>query len=172
MPPRATKKVATRPKIGAFPTIPDWLSQTELMSVTRLSRQTLAEWARHPDCPKETRGGKTVYPWPGWNEWRYATARKSSKPQDFDEARSRKMAADAELAELDLAKQRGDLIAMADATKIADDQFDRIRARLVSVPSKEAYRFVGLAGIPVAVGELRSVIDAVMAELSGYEGEA
>lgn len=162
-------------KSPSFAGVPGHLTQAELERVTGLSRQTLAELAREPDCPREKRGGRWVYPWPAWNEWRINRrvdrAVERAKPENYDAAKTRKMAADAELAELELARERGHLITLVDATKIADDAFDRVRARLVSIPGKEAYRFVGLKAIPKAVTALRDVIDVVMAELSGEPEE-
>lgn len=158
-------------EVVGFPGLPNWLSQAELMRVTGLSRQTLAELAREPDCPQKMSGRNRVYPWPGWMTWyverRVGRAVDRVKPADFEEAKARKMAADAELAELELAKQRGDLVTLSDAMVIFDDRLERLRAKLVAVPSKEAHRFLGLTRMPAAVSELRAVVDATMAEMSG-----
>lgn len=166
---KSTKGRRKSGEVVGFPGVPEWLSQAELERVTGLSRQTLAELAREPDCPREQRDG-WKYPWPAWNTWyvnrRVDRAVERVKPADFEEARARKTAAEAELAELELAKQRGDLITVADAGKVMDDRLDRVAARLKAVPSKDAYRFVGLTGIPEVVPVLRQVIDGVMAELS------
>lgn len=161
-------------EVVGFAGVPNWLSQAELMRVTGLSRQTLAELAREPDCPQKQSGNNRVYPWPGWMTWyterRVARAVERVRPADYDEAKARKTAAEAELAELELARERGDLVAMDDAMVVFEDRLERLRARLVAIPSKEAHRFLGLTKMGEAVGELRSVVDGVMGEISG-EGD-
>ena len=170
-----TKPRRTSAKSGrksGFPGVPDRLNQAELQRVTGLSRQTLAEWAREPDCPFEVVDGTRLYLWPQWNEWRLAKITQSVReraptPSSADEAKARKLAAEAELAEFQLARERVDLIRPADAIKASEQMLDRLRARLVAVPGREAHRFVGLKRLPQAVRELTAVIDAVLVTLSG-----
>lgn len=175
------KKGKTAPKaaepsgIVGFPGVPDRLTQAELQRVTGLSRNTLAEWAREPDCPMEVVDGKRYYLWPQWNEWRLnkvkRTAQERTPPADLEDAKARKISAEAELAELQLARELADLIRPADALRLAEQTYDRIRARLIVVPSKEAYRFIGLKRLPQAVAALNLVIDAVLQALSGDDIE-
>lgn len=148
----------------------NWRTITQCAGDIDLSTRQLQKYAKLPGCPRKSNGkGGWLYEWPAFNrfvrERSAEVAAEAVRPQDYDEARTRKVAAEAELAELQLAEQRGDLIRIEDAAKIADDAFDRIRARLVAVPTKEAHRLVGLTKTPKVVTVLRAVVNTVLEEL-------
>lgn len=141
---------------------------------------SIGQWAAKPGCPTHGAGAKRRLVWPDFPKWRdqelarqiRSEAKADSKPGDLEEAKARKMAAEAELAELELAKARGELIAVEDAVKEAEQVFERLRARLIAVPGKEAHRFVGLKRLPHAMKGLRDVIDTALTELSRDAGKA
>ncbi len=56
----------------------------------------------------------------------------------LDEARTRKLSAEAELAELELAKVRGDLVRTEDVIKAWEDVLRAMKAKLLGIPSKSA----------------------------------
>lgn len=58
----------------------------------------------------------------------------------YDAARARKMAADAEVAEIKLEEIRGRVVAVDEVTRIADSIFATIRAKLFSLPTKLAVK--------------------------------
>jgi phage terminase Nu1 subunit (DNA packaging protein) len=151
------------------------LSQKDLSEELGLSLRQTAEWTARPGAPKKKVGGSWKYLWPDFNRWyveeRVSSAVERVKPADLEEARARKTSAEAELAELQLAKERGQLITVEDAAKGADEVFDRVRARLIAVPGKEAHRFVGLKKLPEAVKALGEVVDVALRELSGGDLE-
>ena len=57
---------------------------------------------------------------------------------DFDDARARKMAAEAELAERDLARVRGDFVEIDLAAEVLEGHLERVRQQLLNLPSKLA----------------------------------
>ncbi|HEX2526912.1 MAG TPA: hypothetical protein VHL31_11540 [Geminicoccus sp.] len=57
---------------------------------------------------------------------------------DFDEARQRKVAAEAQLAELELARQRGEVVAIEDVGVELEQRYAAVRARLMAMPPKLA----------------------------------
>ena len=56
----------------------------------------------------------------------------------YDEARTRKMNAEAELSELDLAKVRNQLVIVEDVVKAWTDTLANLKSKVTSIPSKAA----------------------------------
>ena len=87
----------------------------------------------------------------------------------YDEARTRKVNAEAEIAELELAKVRGELVIAEDVVKAWDDVLAALKGKLMSIPTKAA---------PVVSAEpeagscqkiLEDLINEALEELSNYE---
>lgn len=62
------------------------------------------------------------------------------KPTDFDDAKARKMAADAELAEEELARVRRETILVADVISALGPEYAALRARVLAIATKLAPR--------------------------------
>lgn len=60
------------------------------------------------------------------------------KPGNFDEARARKLTAEAELAEIELAKARAEVVVIAEVAKLVGEDYAAVRAKLLAIPSKLA----------------------------------
>jgi hypothetical protein len=60
------------------------------------------------------------------------------KPADVEEAKARKLAAEAELAEITLAKARRELVAIDAVAQAVGDEYAAVRAKLLSLPTKLA----------------------------------
>jgi hypothetical protein len=58
----------------------------------------------------------------------------------IDEARIRKITADAALAELQLERERGEVVRIEDVAKAIGDEYAAVRAKLLSIPTKLAPR--------------------------------
>lgn len=87
---------------------------------------------------------------------------------DIDEARRRKIAAEAALAELELAKQRGEVVAISVVEDVVGEQLSACRARLIAWPTK-----CGPLVAPITdVTECTAILDRIMREaadeLVGY----
>jgi hypothetical protein len=87
----------------------------------------------------------------------------------YDEARTRKVNAEAEIAELELAKVRGELVIAEDVVKAWDDVLAALKGKLLSIPTKAA---------PVVSAEpeagscqkiLEDLINEALEELSNYD---
>ncbi len=89
----------------------------------------------------------------------------------FEAARAQKVQAEADLASLELARQRGELITVDDAAEGAGRVFDQLRARIIAVPSKESHRFVGLTRLADAAAQLTEVSHNLLTVLSGRDRE-
>ena len=87
----------------------------------------------------------------------------------YDEARTRKVNAEAEIAELELAKLKGVLVVAEDVTSAWEDVLGAFKGKLLSIPSKAA---------PVVASELEAggcqkvledLINEALTELSNYD---
>lgn len=79
---------------------------------------------------------------------------------DLDEARRRKMAAEAALAEYDLAEKRGDVIPIEAIARMVTEDYTRLRTRLLAMPSKLA----PLLAVITTPEEARDILDGALEE--------
>ncbi len=86
--------------------------------------------------------------------------------QSIEEARRRKMSAEARLAEMNVEKTAGRLLDRTDVDAAVMGAFARVRARLLAVPHKCAPLVVGL-GAPEASEVIRQAVYEALNELSG-----
>lgn len=107
------------------------------------------------------------------------------RPTDLDDAKARKLAAEAELAELELAKARGEVVAIGDAAKLIAEEYTAVRSKLLALPTKlapllntdntEATRALLARGIHEALDELVGAVsggdEGGAAEGAGGESE-
>lgn len=89
--------------------------------------------------------------------------------QDYEEARARKVAAEAEITELELAKVRGELVVADDVVTAWSDTLSSLKAKLVSIPSKAA----PIVAAEDSAGGCQQVLDELireaLEELSNYD---
>lgn len=84
------------------------------------------------------------------------------KPTTYDDAKTRKMAAEAELAEAELARVRGSQVPIADTVKVIEEICIAIRAKCLSTPTKVAPLLLVAEQTEAA---FRAVLDAAMREV-------
>ena len=125
------------------------MSLTEAAVEVDLSVRQLQKYAKLPGCPRQSDGrGGFRYEWPAFNRFvRETLAREAAeavKPGDIEEARARKMAAEAELAEVELQRIRGSLVEVAHYERSLSRAFGRVRSRLLAIPSRAAPDLIGL----------------------------
>lgn len=149
------------------------LNQKDLCDLLGKSRQTVAELCRLPGVPREKKGNSWVYLWPDFNDWWRETkvdqAAERAAPADFEEAKARKMEADADMAELELRQLRGELITLADYQKALTGSLDRVRARLLGLDSRLAPLVVGVDSVLKAKAVIRPIVNEILTELSEDE---
>lgn len=107
-----------------------------------------------------------------------AEARSAAEHVDgsLEESKARKMAAEAELAELQLARERGELVTVEDAVKERTRDYGHLRAKMLNMPAKYAPSTVGCRTIAEskvrwedAVAEALSVLSDTDDEYNGDE---
>lgn len=97
-------------------------------------------------------------------------ALKDAEPKDFEEARTRKMAAEARLAELEQARMEGRTVDVEEAARTVDGVLAQLRAQLVTFPQRWSPRLVGVPTITKVQGVLEEAIDETMRTLSRSKG--
>ena len=90
-------------------------------------------------------------------------------PESLKAAQTRLVTAQAELKELELAEERGELHRAAAVVKVWTDNVSNARTRLRSIPVKIAPELVG-QNLLVIQEKLKSVIDEALKELAEYDG--
>lgn len=84
----------------------------------------------------------------------------------WDEARARKVAAEAEMAEIELAKERGLLLPVEMVAEINENIFGVFRARMTALPAKAAPDVFSADSLTEAKTLLKQHINAALDELS------
>jgi len=84
----------------------------------------------------------------------------------YDEARARKVAAEAELAEIELQKERGDVLPVEVVNAINDEIYGNFRSRMLAVPAKAAPDIFAAGDVKEAKAFLRRHINDALQELS------
>lgn len=113
----------------------------QLADLLGVSRRQISRYASE-GMPYAGEGVRRRYPWPECRIWynaqvkEQARAEAARKPaiEHMHEAERRKAAADAEIAELRLAKLRGELVPLVDVEAELRDILARVKARLRQHP--------------------------------------
>ena len=84
----------------------------------------------------------------------------------WDEARARKVAAEAEMAEMELAKERGLLLPVEMVAEINENIFGIFRARMTALPAKAAPDVFSADSLTEAKTLLKQHINAALDELA------
>ena len=87
----------------------------------------------------------------------------------YDEARTRKVNAEAEIAELELAKIKGVLVVAEDVVKAWEDVLGAFKGKLLSVPSKAAPILAAELEAGMCQKVLEDLVAEVLTELSNYD---
>lgn len=165
MPPRRPPFRTKSEKSG-----PEGLTFQQAADRLGLTRQAIGVWAAKPGAPVTSDNGTTLVLWPAFARWRETqmvekAVRDTAPTVSLDEARTRKALAEAELAELEVAKARGDFVAVADYETALGRSLDRVTARLRAMPVRlSSYG----AEVEAAV---ESEVEAVIVELSQMDAD-
>jgi phage terminase Nu1 subunit (DNA packaging protein) len=85
---------------------------------------------------------------------------------NFEAERARKAFHDADLAEMEAAEKRGDLIPAADVQREWTDVLARIRGKLLSLPTKLAARTASPDRLTAVEAEARRIVHEALTEMS------
>lgn len=120
-----------------------------------------------PHAKKSTRN--VVIPMPDGRVWYHAylieKGKRQAAPKDIDEAKRRKMAAEAELAELEVARARGELMTTETYALRFADACARVDARLVNLPPRLAGVVVGVESVTEALARIEPLVEEARDEL-------
>jgi hypothetical protein len=109
-----------------------------------LTAQAVGQWASRPGAPARKDGTRVWLIWPDFARWREGELVKQAKAElaptvSLAEARTRKALAEAELAELEVAKSRGEFVAVADYAKALARVINLVTARIRAMPPRLSY---------------------------------
>ena len=152
------------------------LNRAELADFFGVAKTTVDDWIRR-GCPAlEKSKGKG-------SSWRFSSAQVSSwlldearesgirdtAAIDFDEAKRRKTAADAALAELSLKERRGELVDAEEIRQVGQEAFLLVRQGLESIPQQLAPRFAVMTDPKRIEKLLRDAISERLHALSDFD---
>lgn len=87
----------------------------------------------------------------------------------YDEARTRKVNAEAEIAELELAKVRGQLVIADDVVKAWSDVLSNLKSKLTNIPSKAAPIVASESEAGMIQHILTDLMNEALEELAAYD---
>ena len=87
----------------------------------------------------------------------------------YDEARTRKVAAEAAIAELELAKVRNELALVGDVVKAWDDVLSAMKAKLLALPTKMGPILAAETDAAIIQKKLEEQLRDCLDELSNYD---
>lgn len=136
------------------------IPQKELAAILGLSTRQIRNLEAE-GMPHEAEGARKSYPIPDAVQWYVAREQERAQPTDIEDAKKRKLTAEAETAELELARMRGQLVLVEDVVKEQARVYDHMRAKILATSAKAAPAMVGLRSI----AEAQVRVEAVMREL-------
>lgn len=157
--------------------LPDFVSIRVLARLLKVDERTIRRWQNPKDdkgedaprlaIPFEKKGTETTFPLEACIAWfvDYRVSIASRSVSELDLARQRKVTAEAEMAELDLAARRLDLVPVEATRTVMADIASRLRAQLLAVPGRYSARIVNLATLPDAQRALDHAMRDVLNEL-------
>lgn len=148
------------------------VTQQELgRRIARTTRQVrnLTEEGVFTRIPSAKNPNQLVYPWPAslhrWIAHQVAQEAQRNKATTTDEALRRKLAADAEIAEMKAAKLRGDLVDVETFRSVLSAVLERVRLRVDAIPGEYGSQVLGLSQLSESVPILRTLAESIAAEL-------
>lgn len=152
------------------------LSKSEVASLFNVSEPTISRWVAEEYMPFLVRGNRTVswvfdkeqvLEWYNMRKWRKG---KRSDLESFQEARARKTAAEATLAELALEKERQKLVEIEHVAKTVEKEYMAIRNKFLVLPAKLAPQLYILDDLIKTQQLLEREINEVLEDLSYGKG--
>lgn len=151
------------------------VNKKELSQILGVAENTLTTWQKQIGFPiKSVGAGRTgseydtaeVIAWIKKREVDNLMANSASI--DIEEAKRRKIAAEAGLAELELAKEQGSVVLIEDVAAKVGEQFQNLRAKLLAIPTKAATLVFTAKDVTEAKLILETSILETLNELVGH----
>ncbi len=148
------------------------VNRAELARILGVDVRTIDTYTRQ-GMPIEKRsrrkGDPSEYNTAAAIEWLRESSSEESVPLDFEKARARKMRADAELAEYDLAKTRGELVAVEDVAALVNEDYSAVRLALLGIPARLSAELVIAEDADMVRAILDESIREALAELASRD---
>ena len=147
-----------------------WITSAEAARSLRMTPQSLSAWTKRPEAPVRVDGTRVWVRDPDLFRWRDETLKRPARAAlaptlSLAEARTRKALAEAELAELEVAKSRGEFVAVADYEKALARILDQEMARLRALSVRLAH--LG----PEAEAAVETEVERMVNEMAEYDSD-
>lgn len=103
--------------------------------------------------------------WTWYRDYLVQQAKNAAAPTSYNDAKTRKMAAEAELAEHELAKARDELMTVTDFDRVVSDALMRADARLLALDAKLPAVVIGVTTYEEAKARISPLIEEAREEL-------
>jgi hypothetical protein len=141
--------------------VTEHVNQRELAARLGLTTRQVRNLA-NDGLPRNIAQGVASYPWPEALNWYIARRIKQAAPPDKLAAQTRKLQAEAMLAELALAREQQAVVPIETCDKLGADMADALRAVLINLPSSHA---LALERLGVSAEEAERVLHEIADEL-------
>lgn len=147
------------------------VTKAELCRLLDYSTTAVSQWVSK-GCPYVQKGSKSrqwIFDVPAVVAWREEQAALQAvgdtKSLDIDEARRRKLASEAAMLELELAKRKGELVEIDAVAEAVGDDYANLRAKLLSIPVKLSPQIIGITQASEAQQMFEDLIYEALEEL-------
>lgn len=148
---------------------------TEIAVMAGVTPQTVRNWvtAGLPHQAGARRGGGqevriSIKDLLAWQVGRALEKAGGGLADQTEELKRRRMAAEVTRAELELAKETGQVVEIAAVAEVVGQQLDRVRARLIAIPSKAAPLVAPETEVRACQATIQAEVDEALNELVGY----
>lgn len=129
--------------------------------------------AERPGAPVLLKKSRRLCLWPEFPVWyRQQLVKERERPASFEEAKARKLQAEAELAELELEARRGDVVPIVSFRDEVRDLVRRTRAQLLAIPGRYAPRTAGKASLIESQRAWDAAVRDILNDLRDGDGSA
>lgn len=144
------------------------VNQAQLAELLGKTVATISNWTREgmPVAKRGTQGQQYLYETTDVFVWLQNRWQDTRPDSDLETERTRKVRVEADLAELELAKARGDLVPTAEVEKVWVDRVTRMKSKLRGVPTRSATQLVMMDSVPQVEALLLDMIDEALNELA------
>jgi phage terminase Nu1 subunit (DNA packaging protein) len=146
----------------------DTVSLSEIAAVFDVDTDTIGLW-RQAGMPQRKISGRPRFEVAACVQWRREKDKKDARDTtapDEGKQRARKIAADADLAELKVRERRGQLVQVDEAERQVGRVVTTIRARVLAIRGRWAPRILGLETMAQATSTLDAIATDILATLS------
>lgn len=146
----------------------DTVSLTEIADVFGVDLESIRLW-RTKGMPHRLVSNRPRFVVAECVRWRREQDKKESRETaspDEAKERTRKLAADADMAELRLRQKRGELVAVAEVERTVDRLVSTVRARVLAIRGRWAPRMIALPDMPAATATLDELAMDILSALT------